>query len=157
MASRSACTRILHRSTNTFTRLCRLKLKNRHEEARQILEQLHPGDQDEVNKEVKDIELALQMSANHASLKSKIHNPLRWLTKTCYSRVSGNILHPRDLCRGGREVKHEVTGNACTAANSILCHMQLQDWNPRFARGAVALDRGITSALTVMWTLRLWE
>lgn len=50
----------------------RLKLKNRHDEARRILEKLHPGDQEEVNKEIKDIELALQMSVNHASVKSML-------------------------------------------------------------------------------------
>ena len=48
----------------------RLKLKDRHDEARRVLEALHPGNQDEVYKESEDIELALKMAANHASLKS---------------------------------------------------------------------------------------
>lgn len=48
----------------------RLKLKDRHDEARRVLEALHPGNQDEVYKEIEDIELALKMAANHASLKS---------------------------------------------------------------------------------------
>lgn len=45
-------------------------LKNRNDEARRVLERLHPGDSDAVDKDVEEIELALRMSSNHASLKS---------------------------------------------------------------------------------------
>ena len=38
-----------------------------------MLEALHPGNPDEVDKEIEDIELALKMSANHASLKSMFY------------------------------------------------------------------------------------
>lgn len=48
----------------------RLKLKDRHDEARRILEALHPGNQEAVDKEIEDIETALKLSANHASLKA---------------------------------------------------------------------------------------
>ena len=44
-------------------------MKDRHDEARRVLEALHPGNRDFVDKEVEDIELALKMSINHASLK----------------------------------------------------------------------------------------
>lgn len=60
---------VLRLSTNLIHTL-RLKLKDRHEEARRVLEALHPGNQEAVDKELEDIELALKMSANHASLKS---------------------------------------------------------------------------------------
>ncbi|KAF2483998.1 MFS1 putative major facilitator superfamily transporter [Neohortaea acidophila] len=46
-----------------------LKLKDRHEEARRVLEALHPGDPDTINKEIEDIELALKLSVKQASLK----------------------------------------------------------------------------------------
>lgn len=48
----------------------RLKLKQRHDDARRILEVLHPGKQEHVDKEIEDIELALRMSVNHTSLKA---------------------------------------------------------------------------------------
>lgn len=48
----------------------RLKLKERHEEARHILELLHPDQPEVVEKTIEDIEIALKMSAKHASLKS---------------------------------------------------------------------------------------
>lgn len=47
-----------------------LKLKDRHEEARRILELLHPGDSETVEKELEDIELALRMSVRYTSLLS---------------------------------------------------------------------------------------
>ena len=47
----------------------RLKLKDRHDKARRVLETLHPGKQEHVDKELEDIELALRMSVNHAGLK----------------------------------------------------------------------------------------
>lgn len=49
---------------------CRLKLKNRNDEAKRVLARLHPGDPDAVDREIEEIELALRMSANHVSLKS---------------------------------------------------------------------------------------
>lgn len=47
-----------------------LKLKDSHEEAKTILSLLHPGEPDVVDKEIKDIDLALRLSINHAGLKS---------------------------------------------------------------------------------------
>ncbi|KAF2645233.1 MFS1 putative major facilitator superfamily transporter [Massarina eburnea CBS 473.64] len=47
-----------------------LKLRDRHDEARQVLERLHPGDPDIVEKEIEDIELALRISVDHVSLLS---------------------------------------------------------------------------------------
>lgn len=45
-------------------------MKDRHDEARRVLEALHPGSPDTVDKEVEDIDLALKVSANHANLMS---------------------------------------------------------------------------------------
>ena len=47
-----------------------MKLKDRHDEARRILEVLHPGKQETVDREIEDIELALRISVNHAGLKA---------------------------------------------------------------------------------------
>jgi hypothetical protein len=47
----------------------RLMLKDRRSEARRILELLHPGELEVIDKEIEDIELALRLSANYASLK----------------------------------------------------------------------------------------
>jgi hypothetical protein len=47
-----------------------LKLKDRHEDARRILDLLHPGDSDAVEKEIEDIEVALRVSIRHTSLLS---------------------------------------------------------------------------------------
>ena len=56
--------------THLLTSVCRLKLKDRHDEARRVLEALHPGKPETIDKEIEDIELALRMSSQHASLKS---------------------------------------------------------------------------------------
>ncbi|KAL5385838.1 hypothetical protein DPSP01_004616 [Paraphaeosphaeria sporulosa] len=47
-----------------------LKLKDRHEEAKRVLDLLHPGDPEAVEKEIEDIELALRISVRHTSLLS---------------------------------------------------------------------------------------
>lgn len=45
-------------------------LKNKSDEARRVLERLHPGDPDAVDKDIEEIEVALQMSRNRTGLKS---------------------------------------------------------------------------------------
>ena len=45
-------------------------MKNRHDEARQILELLYPDDQQTVEMEIANIELALKASVNQAGLES---------------------------------------------------------------------------------------
>lgn len=45
-------------------------MKDRHNEARRVLEALHPGKPETVDTEVKDIELALKFSANRTGLGS---------------------------------------------------------------------------------------
>jgi hypothetical protein len=48
----------------------RLKLKDRDDEARRILTTLSPGEPEVVKKQIEDIETALRLSNQHASLKS---------------------------------------------------------------------------------------
>jgi hypothetical protein len=50
-----------------------LKLKNRHDEAKRVLELLHPGDQEAVDKEIEDIELALRLAAKQVGLCRGLH------------------------------------------------------------------------------------
>jgi MFS family permease len=45
-------------------------LNDRHDEARYVLEALHPGEPETVEKEIEDIETALRMSAGHFELQS---------------------------------------------------------------------------------------
>jgi hypothetical protein len=45
-------------------------MKNRDDEARQILERLYPDDQETVEIEIQNIEVALRMSQNQAGLSS---------------------------------------------------------------------------------------
>lgn len=47
-----------------------LKLKDRHDEAKRILTILSPGEPEVVDKQIEDIETAIRISTQHASLKS---------------------------------------------------------------------------------------
>lgn len=49
--------------------LCRLVKKDGSDQARNILELLHSGEQDAIDSELEDIKLSLSMSTNRASLK----------------------------------------------------------------------------------------
>ena len=68
VVSRSTITVGTSTDARTYSR--RLKLKNRHDEAKRVLELLHPGDQEAVDKEIEDIELALRPAAKQVGLKA---------------------------------------------------------------------------------------
>lgn len=60
----------LLKPTDTASHPYRLMLKKRNDEARRVLERLHPGDPHAVDKDRREIDAALQMSANRSSFKS---------------------------------------------------------------------------------------
>ena len=77
----------------------RLKKKERHQEAKQVLELLHPGSQETVDKEIEDIELALKVSANHASLSAMFAmGPQRIFHRVMLASVVQIMLAGRSEC-----------------------------------------------------------
>lgn len=73
-------------------------MKDRHEEARRVLDLMHLGQPETVDKEIEDIDLALKLSAKHAGLKSMFAmGPQRIFYRVMLASIVQIVLLPTSL------------------------------------------------------------
>ena len=89
-------------------------MKDRHDEARRILEVLHAGKQETVDKAIEDIELALRMSVNHAGLKAMFAmGPQRIFHRVmlaCVVQIMLQVVYEHPIHRGWQMLTSQFTG-----------------------------------------------